>query len=73
MAAEYGLLTTTELLLAYGADPNRRSQDGSTPLHVAARQPKLYKRLIRTLIDAGAEVNAVNAAGTPLCMKLFLI
>jgi ankyrin repeat protein len=67
MAADHGLLTTTELLLASGADPNRQSQDGSTPLHVAARQPKLYKRLIRTLIDAGADVNAVNAAGnTPL-------
>ncbi|MEP7284902.1 MAG: ankyrin repeat domain-containing protein [Chloroflexota bacterium] len=67
MAVARGFLSTTELLLAYRADPNRQSQDGSTPLHVAVRQQKLYKRLIRTLIDAGADVNIINSVGdTPL-------
>ena len=66
-AAYWGLLSTVELLLANGANPNSQALDGSTPLHVAARRRNLYKRLIRTLIDAGAQVNAVTDEGrTPI-------
>ncbi|MFP3903885.1 MAG: ankyrin repeat domain-containing protein, partial [Armatimonadota bacterium] len=54
-----------ELLLEWGADPNRTSA-GATALHRA-----LYNRqsndLIRLLLDNGADVNARNQSGrTPL-------
>lgn len=63
----FNLLSHVELLLAYGADANSQAEDGSTPLHVASQHWKLYKRLIRTLIDGGADVNAVTNEGrTPL-------
>jgi ankyrin repeat protein len=67
IAADRAALPIVMLLLARGADPNRRSADGSTPLHVAARASSAYKRLIRTLVDAGADVNATTPDGrTPL-------
>lgn len=66
-AVHLGSLQLVELLLSRGADANSQAEDGATPLHIAARQPKLYKRLIRVLIDAGADVNAVTFDGrTPL-------
>lgn len=67
IAANHNSLPIIEFLLARGANPHSRAEDGATPLHIAAQQHKLYKRLIRTLIDAGADVNAVTNEGhTPL-------
>lgn len=46
---------------------NARAADGSTPLHIAAKQYRIYKRLTRVLIDAGANLNATDSSGrTPL-------
>jgi len=58
-------LSVAELLLRNGADPNARDEVGMTPLHSAMRPAygALYKRLVRTLIDAGADVDAVDAEG----------
>jgi hypothetical protein len=67
LTASRGLLEATDFLLARGGDPNRRSADGGTPLHVAARQFRVYKRLIRHLLDAGANPNiATNEGATPM-------
>lgn len=67
LAVNKGLLPIVTLLLEHNADVNRKSEDGSTVLHVAARQLIVYKRLIRTLINAGADVNAIAIDGrTPL-------
>lgn len=45
-----------ELLLRFGADPNRRNPWGETPLIVAARAGKLAE--VRLLLAAGASVDA---------------
>ncbi len=63
-------------LLAAGADPHLAASDGTTPLAAAAgtrgRPPMGYSRrldtprmlqAVRTALDAGADVNAANAAG----------
>ncbi|KAL6076684.1 E3 ubiquitin-protein ligase HTD1, variant 3 [Balamuthia mandrillaris] len=43
-----------KVLLAHGADPNLRTEDGSTPLHFAAEK---NAEIVRLLLEAGAEVN----------------
>ena len=56
-----------DVLQRYGADSVdwRRKTDGATPLHLAALSRDTAA--IRTLIEAGADVNAVNGQGkTPL-------
>jgi ankyrin repeat protein len=63
IAAQRGLLPGVALLIQRGGDVNRASADGATPLHVAASRPRVYKRLIRTLLDAGANPNATDAEG----------
>ena len=59
-------------LLAEGADPNtRHPQPGSTPLTAAALLG--YTSVVTTLLDGGAEVNALNAdGGTALHAAAFL-
>jgi hypothetical protein len=60
-------LEATKVLLAAGADPNAKAPDGSTPLHqaVTARQVAI----IRTLVGAGAKLDAVNKDNlTPLLL-----
>lgn len=50
-------------LVAQGADTEHRGTDGDTPLLVAVRRGN--HRLIRHLIDNGADVNVKDASGTP--------
>jgi ankyrin repeat protein len=66
LAAAHGAwehVAMVQLLLARGADPNRRDANGATPLHVAAARYRPFKRLIRTLLDGGADINAQTDDG----------
>ncbi|MFC9980886.1 ankyrin repeat domain-containing protein [Gordonia sp. NPDC127522] len=59
-------LDTVEALLAAGANPNARDDDGRTPLHMAAQMPKSAD-IIAVLLKAGADPNALDGNGlTPL-------
>ena len=56
-----------KVLLAAGANPNAKAQDGSTPLHQAVQAKQVA--LIRTLAAAGASLDAVNKDNkTPLML-----
>jgi hypothetical protein len=60
-------LDAVKALLAAGANPNAKSPDGSTPLHMAvtARQVPIIKELVA----AGAKLDAVNRDNqTPLLL-----
>ena len=61
-------LATTNLLLAYGADPNAvAAVSGSTPLHLAARSGAAA--VVELLLRAGATLEARNRHGsTPLAV-----
>ena len=61
---ETGCGRVTELLLAHGADANRRFPNGSTPLFAAAEAGN--GRVIRALIDAGAHLETRVLRETPL-------
>ena len=72
-AASIGAIETIAALLKAGRNPNRRDEDGNTPLHVAAAssQPPVMVNqsiaTIRVLLNARADPNTANAAGrTPL-------
>jgi ankyrin repeat protein len=57
--------SAVELLLAYHAEPNCATQDGTTPLYSAAAMG--LKSIADSLLKAGASVNATNRNGdTPL-------
>ena len=75
-----------QALVDAGADPNARTADGTTPLMMAAglgyrtfrphtpRGPRMppAEEAVRVLVEAGAEVNAVNEADfTPLHAATF--
>lgn len=55
-ASRYGFLETVELLLKYGADPDKSRESGSGPLHWAARFD--FLDIMERLLDAGADINA---------------
>ncbi len=49
-------------LLARGADPNAKDEDGDTPLHNAVQDGN--EELARLLVASGADVNVENAGGS---------
>jgi hypothetical protein len=60
-------LEAVKLLLAAGADPNKKAADGSTPLHQAVTEQQVA--IIRALVAAGAKLDAVNKDNlTPLLL-----
>jgi ankyrin repeat protein len=50
-----------KVLLAAGADPNAKTPDGDTALHLAAFAGKLD--IVRALVEGGADMNVKDAAG----------
>lgn len=56
-AIEVGDLNAVELSVSAGADINKKDEEGYTPLYYAIR--KRSCDIVRTLLDAGAEVNTV--------------
>ena len=64
-AVAYGHKEIAELLIAEGADVNRKCEDFKTPLHISVEGGR--KEIIELLISDGADVNAVDMRGrTPL-------
>lgn len=65
LAAHYGHDRLVKMLLAYGADPNARSQNdlANTPIHAAAAGGSKSLGAIRTLLAYGADVNATQHGG----------
>ena len=59
-AAEYGHLEIAKLLLANGANVNRRDDDKTTPLYFAAVGG--FVEVARLLLDYGADINARDKA-----------
>jgi ankyrin repeat protein len=59
-AAQGGYMNVVATLIAHGANVDAKDVDGYTPLIVAARK---HNRIVRVLIDAGADVNAGTKKG----------
>jgi ankyrin repeat protein len=55
------VLALAWLLLEYGADPNQRRLDGSTPLHGAAWRG--LGRVVQELLDGGADPRLAGTSG----------
>ena len=55
--ANHGHGSRIQTLLKHGADPNKRTQDGQTALHLLAKKG-IGAAAIRALIDAGADINS---------------
>jgi ankyrin repeat protein len=60
-AARGRKIATVVTVLTRGGDPNKRTRTGSTPLHMAVEGG--CARCARALLDAGAEVDALDEAG----------
>jgi hypothetical protein len=54
-------IDAVKLLLQAGANPDAKTPDGDTALHLAAFAGKLD--IVRTLVEGGADVNVKDAAG----------
>ena len=68
-ADEAGTLAAVRVALAAGADVNAVDETGSTALHHVA--DKGFDRVVETLVEHGAALNAVNRRGqTPLAVVL---
>jgi uncharacterized protein len=64
-AARQGDVGTIHEIVAQGADPNEKAQNGETPLTLAVLGG--HEEVARALIESGADVHARNAGGfTPL-------
>ena len=59
--AKYGHAQCTATLLASGADPRVQDQLEKTPLMLAARHAPEPEPIVRTLLTAGSDVNALSA------------
>ena len=65
-ASDYANLGGVEALLAVGADPHARVDNGATALHLACGADAVYSEkphVIATLLAAGADARAVDKAG----------
>ena len=63
-------IATLVTVLIRGGDPKKRSRTGATPLHMAVEGG--CARCARALLDAGAEVDALDEAGVSpllLCVR----
>ncbi|KAJ7997015.1 hypothetical protein DPEC_G00224530 [Dallia pectoralis] len=60
-ASLLGLASVTELLLQYGADPNHRCEDRSTPVHAAVFSCNPW--LLSGLLDAGGDLRLHDRSG----------
>lgn len=54
-AVSNGKIDINKLLIAVGADVNKRDSDGLTPLMIAAAKGNI--EIVRVLVEAGADVN----------------
>jgi ankyrin repeat protein len=76
MAAEYRDLEVIKLLLDFKADPNSKSQTGTTALHmltIPAPFPYSYKNapeIAKLLISKGAKMFSNESISTPLNMAM---
>ena len=66
-----GTADQARALLATGHDPNLADRDGFVPLHAAAQQGNLA--VAEVLLEAGANVDAVNNTETRLCLWRYSI
>jgi hypothetical protein len=67
-ACESSSLAVIDYLISKGADVNWKDDDGATPLHSAAHRDPRYPReermrIIRRLVNHGAEINATTKRG----------
>lgn len=71
-AVSFGRVEDVKLLLNKGADPNEKDHQGWPMLSVAAaRADEQAVPIVRTLVDAGADVNATDEKGiTPLVVAV---
>ncbi len=58
------MLETIRMLLRAGADINARAFQDRTPLHIAGADRRSLPDVVRTLVSAGAAVDAVDTLGT---------
>jgi ankyrin repeat protein len=57
------------VLLAAGANPDERDQDGSTPLAALVGSRNATFDAVRTLLDAGANINSATTEGFTVLMS----
>jgi len=61
LATSHGLVSTVELLLNYGADPNIRDTSDRSPLHIASWFG--FPEIVDLLLDHKADINAKDEWG----------